>query len=349
MSRKSCRSAGRRLAVMKWRNGSIASRSPSISPTRPSVSGSSPVVQASFSTGCMTKKVRNSARPISTMLGGVPCVRQRAAQQRQHDDDAGEGGDHHQQARRQRQHGDQRGDLHQPAGGAGLPAAPRSMFTRLRVRDAGSSRQQATASTQATDHGVGSGRVEPADHNVLCAAGQQQHTPLVAPHQVQPAARIEREHVLHREQSRPLAGRAREAAEPRRAAGKPDQRQHRGERGDGGEERAGPMTMARPFAGGGRAISRMARRCAASARDSVVDRSRQDDEVADAAAAFVGLQVERLGAEQADLLVEPGEIDRTPASARARATSTVSVSSSGQCRDGGRSGRAEQVPVIASD
>ena len=44
---------------------------PSISPTCPAVIGASPVVQAWSSAGCMTKKVRNSARPISTMLGGV--------------------------------------------------------------------------------------------------------------------------------------------------------------------------------------------------------------------------------------------------------------------------------------
>jgi hypothetical protein len=74
MSRKTCRSAGRRLAIMNLRNGSAVSRSPSTSPTCPWVSGTMPVVHASFSTGCMTKKVRNSASPISTMFGGVPWV-----------------------------------------------------------------------------------------------------------------------------------------------------------------------------------------------------------------------------------------------------------------------------------
>ena len=59
---------------MKWRNGSAASRSPSISLTRPSLIGSRPAVQAWSSTGCMTKKVRNSASPISTVLGGAPWV-----------------------------------------------------------------------------------------------------------------------------------------------------------------------------------------------------------------------------------------------------------------------------------
>ena len=57
---------------MNFRNGSAARRSPSRSPTRPSLIGSRPLVQAWSSTGCMTKKVRNSASPISTVLGGVP-------------------------------------------------------------------------------------------------------------------------------------------------------------------------------------------------------------------------------------------------------------------------------------
>ena len=59
---------------MNLRNGSLASRRPSISLTWPCVIGNSPVVQAWSSTGCITKKVRNSASPISTVLGGVPCV-----------------------------------------------------------------------------------------------------------------------------------------------------------------------------------------------------------------------------------------------------------------------------------
>ena len=75
MSRKSRRSAGRRLAVMKWRNGSAGETQPlHLADAGPAASGSSPVVQAWSSTGCMTKNVRNSASPISTMLGGVLCV-----------------------------------------------------------------------------------------------------------------------------------------------------------------------------------------------------------------------------------------------------------------------------------
>ena len=57
---------------MKWRKGSAASFSPSICSTLPSDIGWMPWVQAASKVGCMTKRVRKSARPISTMLGGVP-------------------------------------------------------------------------------------------------------------------------------------------------------------------------------------------------------------------------------------------------------------------------------------
>jgi hypothetical protein len=59
---------------------------------------------------------------------------QGGAQQRQHDHDAREGGDHHQQARRQRQHGDQRRDLHQSTGGTRPARAAEIDVERLRVR-----------------------------------------------------------------------------------------------------------------------------------------------------------------------------------------------------------------------
>ncbi len=71
ISRNRRRSAGRRLSSMKWRNGSAASRNPSRLPILPWLIGSNPAVQDCASTGCMTKNVRNSARPISTVLGGV--------------------------------------------------------------------------------------------------------------------------------------------------------------------------------------------------------------------------------------------------------------------------------------
>jgi hypothetical protein len=42
-----------------------------------------------------------------------------------------------------------------------------------------------------------------------------------------------------------------------------------------------------------------------------VDGCRKYDETRTNATAFVGLQVERLGAEQTDLTIEPGEVDGT--------------------------------------
>jgi len=59
---------------MKCRNGSAAARSPSISPMLPASSGATPASHDWVSTGCITKKVRNKARPIRTVLGGVPCA-----------------------------------------------------------------------------------------------------------------------------------------------------------------------------------------------------------------------------------------------------------------------------------
>ena len=73
-SRKSCRSAPRTLAAMNLWNGSAVSRRPSISPIKPWLIGCTPLVQAWSMAGCMTKNVRNSARPISTVFGGVPCA-----------------------------------------------------------------------------------------------------------------------------------------------------------------------------------------------------------------------------------------------------------------------------------
>ncbi len=57
---------------MKRRKGSAAAESPSSSPIRPSIRGARPARRLSSSTGCMTKRVRNSARPTTTGLGGTP-------------------------------------------------------------------------------------------------------------------------------------------------------------------------------------------------------------------------------------------------------------------------------------
>ncbi len=73
-SRNSARSASRTFAAMNLRNGSAAAASPSISDSRPSFIGTMPSTQAASSTGCITKKERNSASPISTGLGGTPCA-----------------------------------------------------------------------------------------------------------------------------------------------------------------------------------------------------------------------------------------------------------------------------------
>ena len=57
---------------MNRRKGWAAASSPANSEIRPSVIGTMPCVQEASKTGCMTKKVRNSASPISTGLGGMP-------------------------------------------------------------------------------------------------------------------------------------------------------------------------------------------------------------------------------------------------------------------------------------
>ena len=279
----------------------MASRSPSSSPTRPSVSGSSPVVQASFSTGCMTKNVRNSASPISTMLGGVPCV---ASALRSSDSTM---------TMRVKavtitsRLGASDSTVTSAVICTSRPVAPACAggaqvdVQRLRVRER---RQQQAAGDGATQrdrhHGRRLSRVEPADHDVLRAAGQQQHAPLVALDQMQAAARIERQHVLHREQA--AAGRAaRHAAEPRHAAGEPDQRQHREQCGDGGEDRGGSDDHGAAFCRAGMRRSagrRGARRQGARQR---LHRTGQCDQPRTDAAAFVRRQVERLGAQQTDL------------------------------------------------
>ena len=72
ISMKSTRSSSRILATMNRRKGCAAASSPANSEIRPSVIGTMPCVQDASKTGCMTKKVRNSASPISTGLGGMP-------------------------------------------------------------------------------------------------------------------------------------------------------------------------------------------------------------------------------------------------------------------------------------
>ena len=64
-------------------------------------------------------------------------------------------------------------------------------------------------------------------------------------------------------------------------------------------------------------------------------RAGQRDQLRPHAAAFIGRQIERLGAQQADLAVEPGEIDRTAGFASARATPIVCVEFFGQRADCG--------------
>jgi hypothetical protein len=76
----------------------------------------------------------------------------------------------------------------------------------------------------------------PADDDILCAARQQQHPSFLALDQMQAAASVEHQHVLHQE--RASAGRPpREAAEPRRPPGEPDQPHDREQRGNGRQDR----------------------------------------------------------------------------------------------------------------
>ena len=89
--------------------------------------------------------------------------------------------------------------------------------------------------------------IEPADHDVLRAAGEQQHAPLVALHQMQPASRVERQHVLHASKPPDAGRRARPPNRARRPASQISAK-HGDQRGDGGQDRVA-MNMARPFAG----------------------------------------------------------------------------------------------------
>ena len=207
MSRKSCKSVGRRLAVMNLWNGSMASRSPSISPTRPSVSGSNPVTQASFSTGCITKNVRNIASPISTILGGVPCV---ASALRNSDSTM-------MMRVKAVTITSKLGASDNTVTSAVIctsrpvapawPAAPRSIFSDCACATIGSSRRQLVQPIPRQYFMPGfmpAARlvaIQPADHDILWAAGQQQHASFAAFDQMQSASRVERHHVLHRQQT----------------------------------------------------------------------------------------------------------------------------------------------------
>ena len=70
------------------------------------------------------------------------------------------------------------------------------------------------------------------------------------------------------------------------------------------------MTMTRPFAGGDGGDQPDGATRAARARDSASIAAGQRDQLRTYGAAFVRRQVERLGAQQTDLVVEAGEIDR---------------------------------------
>ena len=71
-SMKRIKSSSRIFATMNRRKGCAAASSPANSEIRPSVIGTMPCVQEASNTGCMTKKVRNSASPIRIGLGGMP-------------------------------------------------------------------------------------------------------------------------------------------------------------------------------------------------------------------------------------------------------------------------------------
>ena len=234
---------------MKWWNGAAARRMPSISPICPAVIGGSPVVQAWSSAGCMTKKVRNSASPISTMLGGVLWV-----------PSALRSSDSTMTMRVKAVTITSRLGASDSTVTSAVswtirlvapawPAAPRSMLTDCACAAAGASTPGAGSST-------------PARRQFMCLAparktrrattgddcGSQPTTrscaPPVsstdvacpAPHHQQSPARVQRDGILHRQD--PPAGRTwREAGQPRGACPGPNQRQHHDECGNGGRQR----------------------------------------------------------------------------------------------------------------
>ena len=134
-----------------------------------------------------------------------------AAEQRQHDDDAGEGGHHDQQAGRERQHGDQGGELDDARGGAGLTGGAEIDVHRLRLGKRGS-RSIAAAAEDALASWVR----HPSNHQVLRPARQQDHLPIGALHEVKAAAGIERDGFPHDQCSSGPGGRppAAELEEP---------------------------------------------------------------------------------------------------------------------------------------